>query len=94
MCARFSEKENAMSAAEFNGLHQAMLGRVVINRKQLKSKVPLCERTILDLEKRGKFPKRFSVAARVVVWDLSEVDDWIADQKAAGIQQPAPGIKR
>lgn len=83
-----------MSAAEFNGLHQAMLGRVVINRKQLKSKVPLCERTILDLEKRGKFPKRFSVAARVVVWDLSEVDDWIADQKAAGIQQPAPGIKR
>lgn len=68
-------------------------GRVVINRKQLKSKVPLCERTILDLEKRGKFPKRFSVTARLVVWDLSEVDEWIACQKAAGVQQPVPGSK-
>ena len=83
-----------MSTAESNSLLQGVLGRVVINRKQLKSKVPLCERTILDLEKRGEFPKRFSVAARVVVWDLSEVDDWIANRKAAGIQQPAPGFKR
>lgn len=83
-----------MSTPEYDNLHQEVLGRVVINRKQLKSKVPLCERTILDLEKRGKFPKRFSVTARVVVWDLSEVDDWIACQKIAGIQQPAPGSKR
>lgn len=94
MGARFPGKENAMSTAETNGPHQGVPGRVVINRKQLRSKVPLCERTILELERRGKFPKRFSVASRVVVWDLSEVDDWIADQKAAGIQQPAPGIKR
>jgi prophage regulatory protein len=83
-----------MSTAESTGLQQGVLGRVVINRKQLKSKVPLCERTILDLEKRGKFPKRFSVTARLVVWDLSEVDEWIACQKAAGLQQPAPGSKR
>lgn len=69
-------------------------GRVVINRKQLLKKVPLCERAILDMEKRGDFPKRFAVTARLVAWDLAEVDDWIARQHAAGLQQPPPGAKR
>ena len=69
------------------------LGRVVINRKQLLKKVPLCERTILDMEKRGEFPKRFSVTQRLVVWDLAEIDEWIARQQAAGVQQLPPGIK-
>ena len=72
---------------------QRVIGRVLINRKQLKTKVPLCERTILDLEKQGKFPRRFSVSARLVVWDLNEVEEWIAAQKAANIQQPAPPPK-
>jgi prophage regulatory protein len=67
------------------------VGRVLINRKQLLKKVPLCERTILDMEKRGDFPKRFSVTPRLVAWDLVEIDDWIARHQAAGIQQPAPG---
>lgn len=69
------------------------IGRVLINRKQLKRKVPLCERTILDMEKRGEFPRRFSVSARLVVWDLGEVDEWIARQQAASIKQPVPGTK-
>lgn len=69
-------------------------GRVVINRKQLLLKVPMCERTILDMEKRGEFPKRFSVTPRLVVWDLTEVDDWIARQQSAAVQQPTPGTKR
>ena len=66
-------------------------GRVVINRKQLLQKVPLSERTILDMEKRGAFPKRFSISPRLVVWDNAEVDAWIAAQQAASIQQPPPG---
>ncbi len=66
-------------------------GRVLINRKQLKQKVPLCERTILDMEKRGDFPRRFSVTPRLVVWDLAEIDAWIARQYKAAVQQPAPG---
>jgi len=82
-----------MSTFDSHDGQEDAIGRILINRKQLKSKVPLCERTILDLEKRGKFPKRFSVTARLVVWDLSEVDDWIASQKAAGIQQLPPGSK-
>jgi prophage regulatory protein len=68
-------------------------GRVVINRKQLKQKVPLCERTILEMEKRGDFPRRFSVTPRLVVWDLAEIDAWIARQYKAAVQQPAPGSR-
>lgn len=69
-------------------------GRVLIKRKQLLQKVPLGERTILELERRGLFPKRFSITARSVAWDLSEVDAWIAQQQAAAVAQPAPGLKR
>lgn len=66
-------------------------GRVVINRKQLLRKVPLSERTILDMEKRGEFPKRFSISPRLVVWDNAEVDEWIARRQAAAIRQQPPG---
>lgn len=69
-------------------------GRVLIKRKQLLQKVPLGERTILELERNGKFPKRFSITARSVAWDLSEVDAWTAQQQAAAVPQPAPGLKR
>lgn len=68
-------------------------GRVLIKRKQLLKKVPLCERTILDMEKRGDFPKRFTITPRLVAWDLEEVDAWIAAQQGAAIQAAAPGRK-
>jgi prophage regulatory protein len=69
-------------------------GRVLIKRKQLLQKVPLGERTILELERLGKFPKRFSITTRSVAWDLDEVDAWIAQQHAAAVPQSAPGPKR
>jgi prophage regulatory protein len=69
-------------------------GRVLIKRKQLLQKVPLCERTILDMEKRGDFPKRFTITPRLVAWDLEEVDAWIAAQQNAAAQANAPGRKR
>jgi len=69
-------------------------GRVLIKRKQLLQKVPLGERTILELERAGKFPKRFSITTRAVAWDLHEVDAWIAQQQQAAVPQPAPGPKR
>lgn len=68
-------------------------GRILIGRRQLLKKVPMCERTILDMEKRGEFPKRFSITSRLVAWDLKEVDGWIADQHAAAIQQARPGVR-
>jgi prophage regulatory protein len=57
-------------------------GRILINRKQLRQKIPVCDRTILDMEKRGEFPRRFLVGHKVV-WDLLEVDTWIAVQHKA-----------
>ena len=65
-------------------------GRVLIKRRQLLEKVPLCERTILNLEKRGQFPRRFSITSRLVAWDLKEVDAWIAEQQTAARRPGAP----
>jgi prophage regulatory protein len=45
------------------------------------------------MEKRGDFPRRFSVTPRLVVWDLAEIDAWIARQYKAAVQQPAPGSR-
>jgi prophage regulatory protein len=67
-------------------------GKTLINRKQLLKIVPLSERTILDMEKRGEFPRRFAITSRLVAWDLSEVEQWIAGRKAAAMQPSAPGI--
>ncbi|WP_395408650.1 helix-turn-helix transcriptional regulator [Pseudoduganella sp. UC29_106] len=40
------------------------------------------------------FPKRFSITARSVAWDLSEVDAWIAKQQEAAVAQPAPALRK
>jgi predicted DNA-binding transcriptional regulator AlpA len=68
-------------------------GRVLIKRKQLLQKVPLCQRTILEMEKRGEFPRRFAITSRLVAWDLREVDAWIAAQHRAAHQLEPPGSK-
>jgi len=65
-------------------------GRVLINRKQLLKIIPLCERTILDMEKRGEFPWRFTITSRMVAWDLQEVEDWIEVRQSAGGRAPVP----
>jgi prophage regulatory protein len=65
-------------------------GTKLINRKQLLEMVPLSDRTILDMEKRGEFPRRFSITTRLVAWDLHEVERWIEERRAAAIQQAAP----
>jgi prophage regulatory protein len=68
-------------------------GKTLINRKQLLNKVPLSERTILDMEKIGKFPRRFALTPRMVVWDLDEIDKWMEQRKSAAQQCPAPLLK-
>ncbi|MYN08878.1 helix-turn-helix transcriptional regulator [Pseudoduganella aquatica] len=69
-------------------------GKVLIKRKHLLQKVPLCERTILDMEKRGEFPRRFAITSRMVAWDLDEVEAWINLRRTAAAQAPSPGGKR
>jgi len=82
-----------MTKRELTRIDMQVPGRILINRRQLMQKVPLSERTILDMEKQGLFPKRFSISSRLVVWDLAEIEAWIANRHTAAIQAPPPSFK-
>lgn len=56
-----------------------------IRRQQLKEMVPLADSTIFGMEQRGEFPRRFALSSRCVVWDLAEVESWIASRRARPI---------
>ncbi len=62
-----------------------------IRRHQLREIVPLADTTIYDMEQRGEFPQRFYLTARTVVWDLGEVEAWLAQRREAS---RAKAIKR
>jgi prophage regulatory protein len=61
-----------------------------INRKQLLAKVPLSDRTIYNMEKRGTFPKRIALTARNVAWDLNEVEAWMRTRREAANKPMRP----
>jgi len=52
-----------------------------IRKQQLKEMVPLADSTIFGMEQRGEFPRRFALSPRCVVWDLSEVEEWLASRR-------------
>ena len=54
-----------------------------IRRPELRRLVPLADTTIYELEKRGEFPRRFALTRRCVVWDLGEIEAWLAERKQA-----------
>lgn len=66
--------------------------RTLINKKTLLEMIPLCERTIYNLEQRGEFPIRIALTSRNVVWDLADIERWIELRKASGIQARRPGM--
>ena len=45
--------------------------------------IPLAERTIYDMEKRGDFPKRIALTSRNIAWDLAKVEAWIETRKTS-----------
>ena len=51
-----------------------------IRRQQLREMVPLADSTIYEMEQRGDFPRRFALSPRCVVWDLREVEGWLASR--------------
>ena len=64
-----------------------------IRRAQLHKIVPLADTTIYEMERRGEFPRRFALTRRCVVWDLAEVETWLAERKRQaqdGTQERAP----
>lgn len=64
-----------------------------IRRGQLRQIVPLADTTIYEMERRGEFPRRFALTRRCVVWDLAEVEAWLAERKREAetrVQDRAP----
>ena len=43
--------------------------------------VPLADSTIFEMERRGEFPRHFALGPRCVVWDLNEVQEWLAKHR-------------
>lgn len=66
--------------------------KTLINRKKLLAIIPLCERTIFNMEQRGEFPRRIVLTSRNVAWDLAEVEQWIEARKSSGAHAMRPGI--
>lgn len=59
--------------------------RRTIRRHQLREMVPLADSTIYEMEQCGEFPRRFALSPRCVVWDLDEVEAWLASRRSAPI---------
>ncbi|RZN31721.1 AlpA family phage regulatory protein [Bradyrhizobium sp. Leo121] len=69
--------------------------RRTIRRQQLREMVPLADSTIYEMEQRGEFPRRFALTPRCVVWDLSEVQAWLAARRSQPIvRAPGPDVKQ
>ncbi|PRC93063.1 helix-turn-helix transcriptional regulator [Solimicrobium silvestre] len=64
----------------------------LINRKKLLAMIPLSDRAIFDMEKRGEFPRRIALTSRNVAWDLGEIQAWIVERKSSGDQARRPGL--
>jgi prophage regulatory protein len=66
-----------------------------IRRHQLREMVPLADSTIYEMEMRGEFPRRFALSPRCVVWDLAEVEAWLAARRSAPIARaPSPDVRQ
>ncbi|MFC3068423.1 helix-turn-helix transcriptional regulator [Phenylobacterium soli] len=75
----------------------AELVKRVIRRTELRKIVPLSDTTIYELEQRGDFPRRFNLTHRCVVWDLAEVEAWLAERRAKSQDLPKatpPDVRR
>jgi prophage regulatory protein len=69
--------------------------RRTIKRKESREMVPLADSTIYAMEQRGEFPRRFALTPRCVVWDLGEVQAWLAARRAKPIlRAPGPDVKQ
>lgn len=66
-----------------------------IRRQQLREIVPLADSTIYEMEQRGEFPRRFALSPRCVVWDLSEVEAWLAARRSTPIARAqSPDVRQ
>lgn len=61
-----------------------------IKKSELRQMVPLADSTIWEMERRGEFPRRFLLTPRCVVWDLAEVEAWLAMRREHPIRRAQP----
>jgi len=61
-----------------------------IKKPELRQMVPLADSTIWEMEQRGEFPKRFLLTPRCVVWNLAEVEAWLALRRSRPIARATP----
>lgn len=61
-----------------------------IKKTQLRQMVPLADSTIWEMEQRGQFPQRFLLTPRCVVWNLAEVEAWLAQRRSHPIPRAKP----
>lgn len=66
--------------------------KMLINRRTLLAMIPLSDRAIFNMEKRGDFPRRIVLTSRNVAWDLAEVEDWIESRKESEDRAHCPGL--
>ncbi len=60
----------------------------LIRRKALLARVPYTDRHILNLEKKGLFPKRRVLGLRSVAWVEHEINEWIASRAVGTASAP------
>lgn len=53
--------------------------KTIMRKPEVLAATGLCNTTIYNLEKRGKFPAHRKLGCRAVGWIKEEVDKWIAD---------------
>jgi prophage regulatory protein len=66
-----------------------------IRRHQLREMVPLADSTVYEMEQRGEFPRRFALSPRCVVWDLAEVEAWLASRRSVPVvRSQSPDVRQ
>jgi prophage regulatory protein len=83
-----------LGRSEMAAIAEAPIKRT-IRRNQLREMVPLADSTIYEMEQRGAFPRRFALSPRCVVWDLAEVEAWLASRRSSPIgRAQSPDVRR
>ena len=62
----------------------------LIRRKTVLEMVPLSDRTIFDMEKRGEFPTRIVLTKRSVAWNKAEIEAWLQTRAASSEKASRP----
>jgi prophage regulatory protein len=61
----------------------------VIRFPELSQKIGVSRTTIFLWEKRGKFPKRFSLGPNSIAWDLDSVNEWLESRTSEKLKPKA-----